>query len=219
MKHQSRPTNRRTADDRLSPDTASTEGLSHATDDALVGAVAGGLRGALAEVYERHGAPAGMLARRLCGDDLADDVVQDVFLRLWQSPGSFDANRGSLRSYLLMLTRGRAIDLLRSGASRRNREHVVQSTHTRRMGVDPPDGVDEYDVRGTDALLSQLSSHQREAIFLAYYVGYSYREVAQVLGQPEGTIKSRIRAGLGRLHDLHVRGALPTGPIRGNAES
>jgi len=218
MKHQSGPTNRRTADDRLSPDTASTEGLSQATDDALVGAVAGGRRGALAEVYERHGAPTGALARRLCGDDLADDVVQDVFLRLWQSPGSFDANRGSLRSYLLMLTRGRAIDLLRSGASRRNRENVLHSTRTRRLGVDPSGGGGEYDGRG-DELLSELSIHQREAIFLAYYVGYSYREVAQVLGQPEGTIKSRIRAGLGRLHDLHVRGALPTGPIRGIAES
>jgi RNA polymerase sigma factor (sigma-70 family) len=197
----------------------STEGLSQATDDALVRAVAGGLRGALAEVYERHGAPTGVLARRLCGDDLADDVVQDVFLRLWKSPGSFDPDRGSLRSYLLMLTRSRAIDLLRSGTTRRNREHVVQSTHTRRMGVDPPDGVDGRDVRGTDALLSQLSSPQREAVFLAYYVGYSYREVAQVLGQPEGTIKSRIRAGLAHLHDLLGQDQWPPGPARGPAES
>lgn len=214
MKHQSRLKNQRTAGDRLSPDAISTEGLSEATDDALVRAVAGGLHGALAEVYERHRAPTGALARRLCGDDLADDVVQDVFLRLWQSPGSFDANRGSLRSYLLMLTRGRAIDLLRSGASRRNRENVVHSTHSRRLGVDPSGGNGEYDGRG-DELLSELSIHQREAIFLAFYVGYTYREVARVLGQPEGTIKSRIRAGLGRLHDLRVRGASPPGPARG----
>lgn len=219
MKHQSRLTNRRADGARSSPDKRSADDLSHNSDAALVRAVAEGRRWALAEVYERHGAPTGDLARRLCGADQADDVVQDVFLRLWKSPGSFDPDRCTLRSYLLMLTRSRAIDLLRSGTSRGNREHVVQSTHTHRMGVDPPDGVDEHDVRGTDAVLSQLSSPQREAIFLAYYVGYSYREVAQVLGQPEGTIKSRIRAGLARLHDLLGQDRWPPGPARGLAES
>lgn len=182
-------------------------------DPALLSdaAVAAGLvarrHEALGEAYSRHHGPVCAMARRLCGPDQADDVVQDVFLRLWRAPEAFDPARGSLRSYLLMMTHGRSVDLLRSHTSRRRRERATHEEVIRHDGLEPhrPGDLSSTTV---GEMLGQLSPAQREAIELAYRSGYTYRQVGLVLGVAEGTVKGRIRAGLVRLRTLMIEDAL-----------
>jgi RNA polymerase sigma-70 factor (ECF subfamily) len=186
--------------------------LGTAGDLQLVVAIARYDQDALAEVYKRHGGVALGLAKRLAGDhSLAEEIVQEVFLRIWNEPAKFDAARGSLRSYLLAQIHGRSVDLIRSESSRRNREE-------REARLDATDAYDlEREVwdltlaeHVRDALV-ELPSDERSAIELAYFGGHTYREVAVLLDAPEGTVKSRIRSGLGRL-----RGILGEGGVEGS---
>jgi RNA polymerase sigma-70 factor (ECF subfamily) len=130
---------------------------------------------------------------------LAEEIVQEVFVRLWNAADRFDAERGSLRSYLLAQVHGRSVDLLRAETARRNREErdarrtVAESDDFERHIIDLAQAEAVRDA------LATLSPGEREAIELAYFGGHSYREVALLLEQPEGTVKSRIRAGLLRL--------------------
>lgn len=169
-------------------------------DAALVVAIGRWRDDALAEVYRRHGGAVYGLARRVLGDDTrAEEVVQEVFVRLWQQPERFDSDRGTLRSYLLASAHGRAVDLVRSEASRRRREeHDARSTVTAAYDLEH----EVWDLALADQVkvaLNQLDSDERKAIELAYFGGHTYRQVAALLSQPEGTVKSRIRAGLRRL--------------------
>ena len=171
-----------------------------AGDAALVVAIGRYREDALAEAYRRHGGAVYALARRVLGDDArAEEVVQEVFLRLWHHPDRFDPDRGSLRSYLLAGAHGRAVDLLRSEVSRRRREED-DARRTATAGYDVEREV--WDLALADhvkAALAALPIEERRAIELAYFDGYSYRDVAAKLSQPEGTVKSRIRNGLRRL--------------------
>ncbi len=182
-----------------------------ASDAALVVAVGRYHEGALAEAYRRHAGAVHALARRLLADaTLAEEVVQEVFLRLWHAPERFDPDRGSLRSYLLAQTHGRAIDLIRAESSRRRREERDHQ-RTADAGYDLEHEVLDLAVADrVGAALAVLADGERRAIELAYLGGYTYREVAVMLGEPEGTIKSRIRAGLrklrGELDDLVAGG-------------
>ena len=155
---------------------------------------------ALAEAYRRHaGAVFGLAKRLLGGKALAEEVVQEVFLRLWNDADRFDPDRGSLRSFLLTNTHGRAVDMLRSETSRRNREDREART-TAESGYDVEHEV--WDMALTDSVktaLSTLAVGERQAIELAYFGGHTYRDVATMLNEPEGTIKSRIRLGLRKL--------------------
>ncbi len=183
---------------------ATTEGLGLASDAQLVIAIARYREAALAEIYRRHGGAAFGLARRIVGErTLAEEVVQEVFLRLWNQPDRFDSERGSLRSYLLAQTHGRSVDLIRSEAARRAREEREAFLATD-GGYDLEREVwDLTQAEHVREALTQLSDGERSAIELAYFGGHTYREVAVLLGEPEGTVKSRIRSGLTRL-----RGAL-----------
>jgi RNA polymerase sigma-70 factor (ECF subfamily) len=187
----------------------STRAISDPSDAALVAAVGRRNDEALEELYRRHAGSILGLARRLLGErTLAEEVVQEVFVRLWRSPEKFDPNRGSLRSFLLAQAHGRSVDLLRSERSRRLREE--------REGLAAPaPGYElEHEVwRLTTAgkvrdAMSSLSEDERGAIELAYFGGYTYREVAAILGAPEGTIKSRIRVGLGRMRSSLVEAGI-----------
>jgi RNA polymerase sigma-70 factor, ECF subfamily len=140
------------------------------------------------------------LARRVTHDKArAEEVVQEVYLRLWNSPDKFDPDRGSLRSYLLAQAHGRAVDLLRSETSRRKREEN-DARRTAAAGYDLEHEVLDLAVadRVKDAV-AVLPVEERRAIELAYFGGHTYREVAAMLDQPEGTVKSRIRTGMRRL--------------------
>ena len=180
------------------------------SDANLVVAIGRFDEGALSAAYERHGGSVFALSRRLLRRrDLAEEVTQEIFMRLWTRPERFDPDRGSLRSFLLADTHGRSVDLLRSELARRAREE-------REARLAPvPERSPESEVlqRVTNShvrdALSVLTENERVAIALAYFDGYSYRQVAEKLGEPEGTIKSRIRTGMRRLkQELATTGAV-----------
>ncbi|MGI8796237.1 MAG: sigma-70 family RNA polymerase sigma factor [Acidimicrobiia bacterium] len=188
-----------------------TDDVREASEAMLMVAVGRFREEALAEVYRRHAGASFALAHRILTQrNLAEDVVQEVFLRLWNQPDKFDAGRGSLRSYLLAQTHGRSVDLVRSESSRRVREER-EARSTAEAGYDLErevwDLALEEHVREA---LAALSDGERAAIELAYFGGNTYREVAELLDEPEGTVKSRIRSGL-----LRLRGALVENGIGG----
>jgi len=174
--------------------------LRDVSDGALAVAIGRWREDALAEAFRRHaGAVYGLAQRVLRDAAAAEEIVQEVFLRLWNAPDRYDPERGSLRSYLLAQAHGRAVDQLRSDTSRRRREErdAVRSTT---VGPDVEREVVELTEAAhlKEAVLA-LPIDERRAIELAYFGGHTYREVAVMLAEPEGTVKSRIRSGLKRL--------------------
>lgn len=188
-----------------------SDDLSGASDAALVIAIGRYREDALAEAYRRHaGAVLALALRPLRDRALAEDVVQEVFLKLWNQPDRFDPGRGSLRSFLLSQAHGRAVDIVRSETSRRGREDK-ESRLTAERGYDVEH--EAWDLVMADHVrdaLGTISDGERKAIELAYFGGRTYREVAELLGQPEGTIKSRIRSGLRRLGGALVEAGVGT---------
>ncbi|MDQ1510069.1 MAG: polymerase sigma-70 factor, subfamily, partial [Actinomycetota bacterium] len=148
----------------------------------------------------RHAGPCLGLACRVLSDrTLGEEVVQEIFVRTWRDPGRFDPARGSMRSFLLAQVHGRSVDLLRAESARRARE---EREALRNPDVDFDLEREVMQLTEAEAVrdaLSTLSEGERRAIELAYFGGHTYREVAVLLEQPEGTVKSRIRAGLLRL--------------------
>ncbi len=186
--------------------------IDELSDAQLVTSIARYSEVALAEVYRRHGGAVFGLARRVLQNATeAEDVAQEVFLRLWNQPDRFDPTRGSLRSFLLAQAHGRAVDAIRSSNSRRVRE----SRDARRTAQAAYDMQHEvWDLAVADQVahaMGELPEEERRAIELAYFDGRTYREVALLLDQPEGTVKSRIRNGMRRMRavlaDAGIRGA------------
>jgi RNA polymerase sigma-70 factor (ECF subfamily) len=174
--------------------------LQDSSDAQLIVQIGRYEQAALAEAYRRHGGSVAALAQRLIRrPDMAEEVVQEIFVRLWNNPERFDPDRGSLRAFLLSQTHGRSIDLIRSEEARKRRE---DRDHQRTVdaGYDLEHEVMDLAVatRVKDAL-KDLPEGERSAIVMAYFGGYTYREAAEILGEPEGTVKSRIRSGLKKL--------------------
>jgi RNA polymerase sigma-70 factor, ECF subfamily len=188
-------------------DTEGIADLAGLMDAELTDAIARADEQALGEAYRRHASASRALALRLVRDRaLADDVVQEVFVRLWTQAGRFDGSRGTLRAYVLAQTHGRSLDLLRSETARRRREE-----REARLGSAPVD-VEREAIANTVAdevhrALASLPEDERAPVELAYQGGLPYREVGRQLGIPEGTAKSRIRSGLSRLRRALVEGA------------
>jgi RNA polymerase sigma-70 factor, ECF subfamily len=171
-------------------------------DGQLVELVAQKDAGALEALYERYGRAAYSLARRILTDEtLAQDVVQEVFLSLWRDARRFDAGRGTVATYLLSMTHHRAVDVVR-------REENLRRWRTSDEGLelepDPKARVEdevEASERRTEvrAALAELPAAQREALLLAYFGGYTQREVAALVGVPLGTVKTRMAAGMRKM--------------------
>jgi RNA polymerase sigma-70 factor (ECF subfamily) len=189
------------------PRTPSTGRGFDPADELIIERVAGGDQRALGELYDRWARPAYSLARRVCADDvLAEDVVQEAFLAFWREPDRFNPTRGAFSTWLLTLVHHKAVDAVR-------RESAIR----RRTVPAPEDGDDWSMIAGPgadhDALgavvagqvreaLCRLPNEQREALALAYYGGYTQREVATLTGVPLGTVKSRMFTGVQRLRSV-----------------
>jgi len=169
-------------------------------DVGLVIAIARYNGDAFAEAYRRHaGAVFGLAQRLLWERALAEEMVQEIFLRLWEHPDRFDQARGSLRSFLLMDAHARCVDRIRSDSRRKERE---ERSARAELVSDYDIDLEAHDLEIAAQVreaLTTLSDAERCAIELAYFGGHTYREVARILEEPEGTIKSRIRTGLTRL--------------------
>jgi RNA polymerase sigma factor (sigma-70 family) len=175
--------------------------LADRSDEALVVAAASSDEDALAALYDRYGRVAYGLALRVLRDEsLAEDAVQEAFLQAWRSAERFDPRRAKASTWLLTFVHRRAVDLVRREERRR-----VEPAETAPPEAGP--GADEDAERRSKRQIVQdalrrLPADQREAIELAYYGGFTQSELAERLGQPLGTIKSRMFAGLMRLRTL-----------------
>jgi len=162
---------------------------------------------ALSDLYDQFGSYVFGLAARVIGDrHAAEDVTQEVFLSLWERPEAFEPARGRLRTFLGTLAHRRAVDVVRREEARRRRaaREAATTTPIPDVGELAMAIVTAEEVR---AEVSRLPSEQRAAIELAYFGGRTYRQVAEELGIPEGTAKSRMRLGLGRIAQaLEARG-------------
>jgi RNA polymerase sigma-70 factor (ECF subfamily) len=152
------------------------------------------------DLYKEHLQGVFGLANRMCGPKLAPDVTQEVFLQLWQQPERFDPSKGSLHSLLLTMTHHKSIDLIRSNRARTSREHRTAFNPAEHLELDEGLLRNEMAVRVSRAV-NQLPEHLKDAIVTTFYGDCTYKETATVLGQPEGTIKSRIRLGLEQLRE------------------
>jgi RNA polymerase sigma-70 factor (ECF subfamily) len=176
---------------------------AHLSDEALVALVARGDEAALAELYDRVGRVAYGLAFRVLRDDrLAEDAVQDAFLAVWRTAAAFRAERAKASTWILTLVHRRAVDVVRR-EERRRVELLDEATRDAATSESAEDAAWlRFERQRVQGALQQLPDTQREAIELAYYGGYSQSELAERLGLPLGTIKSRMFAGLVRLREL-----------------
>jgi RNA polymerase sigma-70 factor (ECF subfamily) len=175
--------------------------LAQLSDEAVLARVAHSDEAALAELYDRYGRIAYSLALRVVRDrSLAEDVVQEAFLSAWRTAAGFRAERGKASTWLLTLVHRRAVDLIRREERRRG-EPLPEDDTPHGETIDEAVWVREQR-RVVQNALAQLPPEQREALELAYFGGYTQSELAERLGQPLGTIKSRMFTGLRRLRDL-----------------
>ncbi|HEX3722284.1 MAG TPA: sigma-70 family RNA polymerase sigma factor [Nitrolancea sp.] len=175
-------------------------------DGVLLQAIAAHDPDALVLLYDRYGRLAFGLAYRVLGDAAtAEEVVQDAFMSVWRRAASFDASKGNARSWLLSIVHNRAIDQLRGRYGRRRGEIDFDTLEPVLAGPDLwGEVVGGLRAEAVRAALSSLPEEQRRAIDLAYFEGLTHQEIAERTGTPLGTIKSRLRLGLRKLHDSLV---------------
>jgi len=190
---------------------------SDPADVQIIQRVVAGDQQALGELYDRWSKPAFSLARRVCADEgLAEDVVQEVFIAFWREPARFDPARGAFGSWLLTLVHHKAVDAVRRESAIRRRT-VPAAEDGEEWSVAPGPGADQAALGAVVAgqvrdALGRLPNEQREALALAYYGGYTQREVATLTGVPLGTVKSRMFTGVQRLRSV-------LGPLLGEVAS
>jgi len=181
--------------------TGQNRDLAHLSDEALVALLARGDEGALAELYDRFGAVAFGLALRVVRDAaLAEDAVQEAFLTVWRTASRFVAERGKARTWILTLVHRRAVDVVRREQTRRTDPLKEQPESGGRTAEE--EAWLRLERTRVQEALKRLPDQQREAIELAYYGGFTQSELADRLGEPLGTVKSRMFTGLSRLREL-----------------
>lgn len=179
-----------------------THELAHLSDEALVALAARSEQTALGELYDRYGRPAYGLALRVLRDEsLAEDAVQEAFLALWRTASRFVPEKGKASTWILTLVHRRAVDLVRR-EERRRAESIENAPEPAGDGGADEEAWLRLQRERVQAALRQLPDQQREALELAYYGGFTQSELAERLGQPVGTIKSRMFSGLARLREL-----------------
>jgi RNA polymerase sigma-70 factor (ECF subfamily) len=191
-----------------SPPPAASRDLAHLSDEALLSLVASSDDLALAELYDRFGRVAYGLALRILRDEaLAQDAVQEAFLAVWRSADRFLAERAKASTWILTLVHRRSVDLVRREDRRRG-----EPLESAGEPVAPETVEDEatlgFERRVVQQALARLRPEQREALELGYYGGLTQSELAERLGLPLGTIKSRMFTGLSRLRELLAEAGL-----------
>jgi RNA polymerase sigma-70 factor (ECF subfamily) len=181
--------------------------LSAVSDADLITLVTRGDQDALEVLYERYSRAVYSFSLRIVGDaQVAEEILQEVFVRAWQQGGSFQAARGSLITWLLSITHNLSIDEVRRRKRRPQKadaeepETILASLPDEGSDVEEEVWLSSLRVSIQDAL-QQLPAAQREAIELAYFQGLTQREIAEVLGEPLGTIKTRMRLGMLKLRE------------------
>jgi RNA polymerase sigma-70 factor (ECF subfamily) len=175
--------------------------LIEVTDEEVLARIARGDESALAEAYDRFGRVAYGLAYRMLRDAaLAEDAVQDAFLAVWRTAVSFDPSRGKASTWILTVVHRRAVDVVRR-EDRRRTQPLDDAPAASGESTDETAAI-RAQRRAVQTALAQLPPDQREALELAYYGGLSQSELAERLGVPLGTVKSRMFAALSKLRDL-----------------
>lgn len=184
--------------------------------------IAAGERGALEVLYGRYGRACFSLARRIVADtQLAQDVVQEVFLAVWREPQRYDARRGGFSTWLMSATHHKAVDVVRREENQRKRAAAVETIR----GVVFPESSPHEETWAAirrdrvRSALAALPAVQREALGLAYYGGFTQREVAGLTNTPLGTVKTRMLAGMRKLRELLEAAVDEAGPSGGGVGS
>jgi len=176
-------------------------------DETLLRLIARSQENALSELYERYSRLVFSVALNALADSsLAEEITQDVFVRIWEKAGSYHVEQGRVATWLTSITRNRCIDIFRHS---RSRQENLQVSWEQAESQDPPSPQNvEWEVdlaqrqRQVRSAVAQLPADQKHALALAYFQGLTHSEIAQALGEPLGTVKTRIRLGMQKLRLL-----------------
>jgi len=172
-----------------------------ANDAPLIAAVQQGDQQALATLYDAYGAALhGIILRVVQNTDLAQEVLQDTFVKIWRNAAAYDPSKGRPFTWMMNIARNTAIDMVRSAAVRHSTS--IRSLDDHVYGVGHDDVREKLDDAGVRDVVVHLKPEHRELIDMAYYQGYSQQEIADNTGLPLGTVKSRTRAALLELRSL-----------------
>jgi RNA polymerase sigma-70 factor (ECF subfamily) len=180
--------------------------IRNLADEEVMQLVGDGDPRAFELLYDRHGGAAFSLAYRMVGSrGMAEDITQEAFLSIWRSRMRYDAARGSVRTWVLGIVHNRTIDALRRGAAHERRREQFEGVEERHEAPERTDveAARREEARSVRTALDSLPADQRRTIELAYFGGFSHSQIAELLGEPIGTIKGRMRLGLEKLrHQL-----------------
>jgi len=176
-------------------------------DQVLMALIAHAQADALSALYDRYGRLVFSLALRIVGDHAAaEEITQDVFLRVWEKAGTYRSEQGSVSTWLTSIARHRAIDVLRRQRSRPERQEVDWALVSPEAlpSINGPEVATEATFRRqqVQAALARLPDEQRQVLALAYFRGYTHRQIAEALDQPLGTVKTRIRLAMQKLRRM-----------------
>lgn len=177
-------------------------------DATLIRLIAGEQAEALGALYDRYSRLVFSLALHMLDDPaVAEEVTQDVFLRVWKKAGTYRTDQGKVSTWLVSIARNRAIDVLRQRRSRPERnsvgwEELLPGMLPRADGSDPEEtAAESIQMQRVRAAIAALPIEQQKALAMAYFEGFSHREIAERLGEPLGTIKTRIRIAMQKLRE------------------
>ena len=176
---------------------------NRSADAQLADRIRSGQSEALGELYDMHASMALAVALRVVGDrEEAEDLVHDAFVAVWRKIDRFDADRGSLRAWLMTVVRNRAIDRVRARRPKMDLEDADERSLLR-TGPNPTweEALQRTSATDVRSAMAALPDDQRRAVELAYFQGYTYREVAEATGVPPGTANGRLRLALAKLRD------------------